>query len=294
MMQLRRVVIAVDLSPESFGIARWTLKQFIPGVEPVFIHVVESRGNDVSRGATASLETACIGAQRRLQALAESLGVEERCVVKVGDAAEAIATATATWGAQLVVIGAHDGRSRVHSRHGIAERIVELSRVSVLVVQHEHNGVPSAPPASALVPLENTDVIPEGVGEWVQWLHSRTRLRFEVLHAVAPAIPLDALVPVPAVPDDFSISPPGLDESGSLDAFRHLGIPDSDVRFVSVWGDPAQEIIATTERLACDLIIVGESHHGRLARTLFGSVAKSVAGAAPCPVLIVPQRPSPS
>ncbi len=52
-------------------------------------------------------------------------------------------------------------------------------------------------------------------------------------------------------------------------------------------GDPAEEIIALTEDLRSDLIVIGSRGHGRLAGLLLGSVAQKVLAHAACPVLLV-------
>lgn len=55
----------------------------------------------------------------------------------------------------------------------------------------------------------------------------------------------------------------------------------------SVFGDPAEEIIALAEDLHPDLIVIGSRGHGRLAGLLLGSVAQKVLAHASCPVLVV-------
>ena len=55
-------------------------------------------------------------------------------------------------------------------------------------------------------------------------------------------------------------------------------------------GKPYEFIVKEAEDREIDLIVMGT--HGRtgLTRVLMGSVAQSVIGHAPCPVLVVPSR----
>ncbi|MBB4864440.1 nucleotide-binding universal stress UspA family protein [Pseudomonas nitritireducens] len=53
-----------------------------------------------------------------------------------------------------------------------------------------------------------------------------------------------------------------------------------------VAGDPARTILREAERLACDLIVIGHRHLGRIERLLDPSVGQRVIERAPCPVLV--------
>lgn len=65
--------------------------------------------------------------------------------------------------------------------------------------------------------------------------------------------------------------------AGLTDVQRHEG-----------WGDPAEVIIQTAERLHADSIVMGRRGRGRLAGLLLGSVSQKVATLAPCVVIVVP------
>jgi nucleotide-binding universal stress UspA family protein len=60
-------------------------------------------------------------------------------------------------------------------------------------------------------------------------------------------------------------------------------------------GDPSEEILRLTERLRCDLIVMGTHGKTGLGRLLTGSVTEEVLRKAVCPVLVVktPLRPLP-
>ncbi len=55
-------------------------------------------------------------------------------------------------------------------------------------------------------------------------------------------------------------------------------------------GDPAETILAAAFECRADLIVLGAERRGLLGSFLFGSVARSVAGAARCPVEVVAAR----
>lgn len=67
---------------------------------------------------------------------------------------------------------------------------------------------------------------------------------------------------------------------------RRAGV--SDVHRHAGWGDPAEVIIETAQRLNADTIVVGRRGRGRLAGLLLGSVSQKVASLAPCVVIMVP------
>ncbi|MDN5747793.1 MAG: universal stress protein [Pseudonocardia sp.] len=57
-------------------------------------------------------------------------------------------------------------------------------------------------------------------------------------------------------------------------------------------GDPATVLLEAAE--AAELLVLGNAGHGALAGAITGSVALSCVHHAPCPVVLVPARPSPA
>lgn len=53
-------------------------------------------------------------------------------------------------------------------------------------------------------------------------------------------------------------------------------------------GNPAREITAVAHRIGADLIVIGTHGRTMMARFFHGSIAETVVGAAPCPVLTLP------
>lgn len=64
------------------------------------------------------------------------------------------------------------------------------------------------------------------------------------------------------------------------------GVPE--VQRHAGWGDPAEVIIETAQRLHADTIVVGRRGRGRLVGLVLGSVSQKVATLAPCVVIVVP------
>lgn len=67
---------------------------------------------------------------------------------------------------------------------------------------------------------------------------------------------------------------------------ERTGRPSNGVKATVLRGDPALAITAHAKERQCDLVVVGT--HGRtgVERLVLGSVAESVVGSAPCPVLV--------
>ena len=286
-MNIRRVVIAVDLTPASVLMAQWVLKTFGPELEPVFVHAIEAHPGDGSPRISAAIETECLGAEERIRDLAESLGVEQkRWVVRVGEPADVISDAATTWGVQLVVLGSHQG-GRTWGAADTVEKIMERVSLPVLIVQATRDSRPT----HVLVALERVSDLPRHFAAWMGFLHHRLQGRFHVLHGVTPSLPVEALGPIQIGSRD----PPETHPAVALpEAFRGtlsaLGIPEDAVTVESRWGAPGEEIVAAAEVANCDLILIGRSRHGRLERALFGSVTRHVAHSAACPVLVIPQE----
>jgi len=68
---------------------------------------------------------------------------------------------------------------------------------------------------------------------------------------------------------------------------RQCKKPGCDAEFRLEEGEPASEILHATEKLGCDLIIMGTHGRSGLGRLFMGSVAEKVLRHAACPVLVI-------
>ena len=75
-----------------------------------------------------------------------------------------------------------------------------------------------------------------------------------------------------------------------LSALTSVKEAGTDARAQLDYGRPAAKIVQIAKEESSDLIVIGRSGRGLIARLLFGSVCDEVASKAPCPVLIVKER----
>lgn len=295
-MNVQRIVIAIDFTPGVSRITAWVLRNLFPGAEPIFVHAIPPHEGDARPRGAATIETTALGAKVRIQELAEWLGIESpRWSIQQGDAATVISDAVQEWGAHLIVVGPHEHTRWEWLGASTVEDIVHRTRLPVLVVQ----GWPSSALSHATVAVEHVERIPRNVGAWMQWLYSRFHTHFHAIHSVAGAVPVSTLaagfVAASGGHANGHSGNGGGAGAGSaemaetvVDALAACGIPRDAVEFDSDWGEPVQAVIAAADRDGSDLILVGESHHGRIARMLHGNVTRSIIEGAQRPVLVVP------
>lgn len=285
-MNIGRIVVAVDFTPGVAQRTAWVLRDLFPGAEPIFVHAVASADDATSPREAAAVETACMGATARVEELASYLGIDApRWTIEPGEPADVIAGAVLQWGAELVAVGPHEARRWAWLSGNTVERIVQRTRRPVLVAQ----GWPASLPAHVVVALEHVDRVPRNVSSWMQWLYSRFHTRFRAIHGVSGAVPVSVLMGAGAPIPVGSTDPQGAGESGGIaDRLAACGIPREAVTVESDWGDPVTTVLDAAERDGSDLIIVGESHRARLARTLRGDVTRTLLESAGRPVLVVP------
>jgi nucleotide-binding universal stress UspA family protein len=79
-----------------------------------------------------------------------------------------------------------------------------------------------------------------------------------------------------------------------LVTFRRFTVGCSDVAEFVGSGEPASRIIATANKWAADLIVMGSHGRGKIQGLLLGSVSQEVLHHAPCPVLVVRAQAQPT
>lgn len=297
-MQLQRVVVGMDFSGPAEAAARWTARYFAPGAELVLVHVVSVpqpprffSGKLPPRETV--VETARIGADRRMRELSESLGAERIWMeIREGDAAEQIAAVAAEYVADVIVVGPHGARHGIWDRPGgTAERLVRSTERPVVLAA----SAGKMPPRKLLVPVDDSRST-GAVLEWARFFGGQPDAQLTVLHVVSSSM-LSGLLSAGAVVSGVMVPVPAEVLSNvELDAERWLDQTISEAslegpgiaRRVAV-GDPAHEILGTAEQMDADMIIMGSSTSGVRA-ALLGSVAREVLRAAKRPVLVVRGR----
>lgn len=297
-MRLERVVIGMDFSAPAEAAARWTAQHFARGAEVVLVHVIAIpepprflRGRFPPRETL--VETARVGADKRMRELSQSLGAERIWMeIREGDAATQIAEVAAEYKADMIVVGTHGERAGLWKRLGsTAEQLVRHTTLPVLLA----TGVRDATPERILVAIED-DPIATAVLEWARFFGERYGAALSVLHVVSSAV-LGGLLSAGAIASGVVV--PASEEvlvgvkqesEGWIDeVIATGGLDRQHVRGEVAFGDPAFEILTTAERLGSDLIVMG-SHASGVRSALLGSVAREVLRGATCPVLVVREK----
>jgi nucleotide-binding universal stress UspA family protein len=293
-MRPDRVVVGMDFSTPAEEAARWTARHFAPGAEIVLVHVVAVpepprffRGNFPPRETV--VETARVGADRRMRELSESLGAERIWMeIREGDPAEQIDAVATEYDADAVVVGPHGARPGIWDRPGgTAEKLVREARHAVVLAANPADSAPRR----LLVPVDESPATAT-VLAWARLFAERPDVELTLLHIVSATM-LNALLSAGAVIS--GVMAPIPDEvltNAELDAGSWLqqlaseaGLDRPGVSTQVKAGDPAAEILAAAERFDADMIVMGSSAHG-LKAALLGSVAREVLRAAKRPVLV--------
>jgi nucleotide-binding universal stress UspA family protein len=288
----------MDFSAPAEAAAQWTAQHFARGAELVLVHAIAIpeppgflRGRFPPRETL--VETARIGADKRMRELSQSLGAERIWMeIREGDAATALADVAAEYQADVIVVGTHGERAGVWRRLGsTAEHLARHSTVPVLLAAE----VRDAPPQRLLAAIDDDPDV-GAVLEWTRDLGERFDAQTTVLHVVSSAF-LGGLLSAGAVVSGLSI--PVSEEvlvaakqesQGWVEqVIAAAGIDGPGVRSETTLGDPAHEVISAAERLGTDLIVMG-SHASGVRSALLGSVARAVLRGATCPVLVVRKK----
>ena len=294
-MRLERVVIGMDFSAPAEAAARWTAQHFARGAELVLVHVIAIpepprflRGKFPPRETL--VETARVGADKRMRELSQSLGAERIWMeIREGDAATALVEVAAEYRADVIAVGTHGERPGIWRRLGsTAEHLARHSTVPVLLAAD----VRDAPPRRLLAAIDDDPDV-DAVLEWAGGLGERYDAQTTVLHVVSSAF-LGGLLSAGAVVSGLSIP---VSEEVLVGAKQEsqgwveqviaaAGLDRPGVRSETTLGDPAHEVLSAAEHLGSDLIVMGSNASG-VRSALLGSVAREVLRGASCPVLVV-------
>jgi nucleotide-binding universal stress UspA family protein len=271
-VQLRRVVVGVDLRAPSMAAAAWCAKRLSPDAELILVH-------SVGPADTPDLDEARGSAWRDLRTLREVLNVgHAHIVVTEGDPAERIADVAARAGADLVVVGAHGDESTIWDALGTtAERLIRRTRVPVLITAGEFHREPKR----LLVPVPAND-IGESVLDWARMLEARFDASVAIVHVTE---------------DDADRSPEPSDTVqppvSASHRWRRLadGRGPEQIFQEAVAGEPAPNILAEAKRFHSDLIVLARDASDRPQRCdPTNDVTARVLRGAACPVLVVVEQ----
>lgn len=291
-MRIDRIVVGVDLGPQSSAAARWIAGNF-PHAEITLVHCVAPP--HVPRflvrhvpPEASIVELAREGAARRLDLLRRSLdGAHVSTEVRIGHPVDEISAAARAHAADLIAVATtgmqHDGHAPLGHT---AERLARCAPVPVLLC----TGMREQRPSRLLVAIDDAEIT-GSVLMWARTLAAHFEAHVTAVHVVSSAV-LTHLMSAVAV---------GTPSAGSEPAradFRHdtdrwiaeMVAAGLDARHVTSevdFGDPGQELIAAARRLDSEMIILGSKGAGAVRRSLLGSVVSEVLHRTRCPVLVV-------
>ncbi|HET9865353.1 MAG TPA: universal stress protein [Steroidobacteraceae bacterium] len=277
-----KILCATDLQPGAsavIGRASWLARKL--GGRLTVLHVVppeEPRG--------LALEQRVWRADAHLRARVSEEADKPQVRVRVGNPARRVVESIDESRPDLVVLGPRTtpGDSPLFHR-GIAERVLDETRRPVLVVRNE----PQSEYGSVMVALDLTE---ESAGA----LKLTERLSFAgeeiacAVHAYHP--PYDGMMASVGVrPEKIETHAEAWRRdfaSGVREFLRRHSKDPWRYRLIMAEDRPVRGILAVTEQVQPDLLVVGTRTQGALLRTLLGSVGRKVADAASCDVLLVP------
>ena len=294
-MNLRRLLVALDLSPASMAALNRARKLVERAGSLHLLHVVDSTIDTTApRYSTPEeMERYRIQlqdeARARLEQLAKTVtepDVVTEIEIGFGNPADEILATSTRIGADLVAVGAHG--KNVFDRMvlgSVAEEIARKSLIPTLVVREPPSHSTAVDRVVVALDLQETSGHAAGVASVVA---RRLGVPIEALHVVDVRdlpLPLTGAFDPNLIDEETRrriAAAPHAVERALIDA----GVGGVAIRVLG--GMPGVEITSyVTDR---DLLVCGTHGRGAVGRFLFGSVAMHVLRHSPCPVLIVRRR----
>lgn len=294
-MKLDRVVIGIDFSAPSIEAAQWVARELASGAELVLLHVIslpEAPPIVRSRFPRRDLliDTVCVGAEKRLREISLSLAASRMWLeTREGPPAETLIQVAEEFSADLVVAGAHGERRGIAEALGsTAEHLARTSTRPVIVVTHPRQRRPS----HILVAADESQATTTAL-RWAATLSEALDARVTAIHVVPGSVASSALAAVgpPSLAAAGSLAPSAMTEVPNdwVERVIDAGVPPAKASSEIAFGDAAKEIIAASERLEADLVVMGRRSSGNFRRAILGSVVNGVLRDTTCPVLVVPE-----
>lgn len=299
-MSLQRVVLGIDFSESSLGMARWVARHLASDAELALVHVIPlaTPPGFLRRELPSServLENVRVATLQGLRGLANSIGAV-RCItsVRTGEPAEQLMDAVAEVEAELLVVGRTGQRARGGRGMGTtADRLARRAPVPVLLAARTLH----AAPRTILAPIDESEVGLD-VLRWARRFGMRCDASITVLHVVHDTIRayLDAARSAAAdtamlEDDDVYHDAPSVRVAAHawLQArMRAAGIDPTRESSAATIGDPRHEVLVAAESFDADLIVVGRHGADAEDRSGIGSVTRAALRPTTRSVLVVP------
>jgi universal stress protein E len=290
-MPLRRVLIGTDFSDASITAAKWCARHLVSEGELVLVHAVEMPQPPVFLRRLLPTpdevsENLRRGAEQRMDELVAALdGPAVHTVIRQGAAPQVIVDAARECEADLIVVGEHGLRRGVRGLIGTtAERLLTLAPVPVLVARD----LPDGPPSAVLAPLDGSPSDAR-VLSWAATFCRHFEARVTACHAVdvmelyRRVRTISAASRLRELENEFRRDAAAWVES----RLAETDLPTDDRSVEIRIGDPRYAIPAMAEMTGADLIIMGGTGAGAMARAMVGSVTNAVLSSTSYPVLVV-------
>jgi nucleotide-binding universal stress UspA family protein len=302
---IKRILIAVDSSPESARAAAYVRHMAPPGVRIRVVSVAENPRALLPLGsmtdaelqrARAELASDAAEAVARAKSLFTDAGIDaEPGVIEIsrqgGYTANALIDAAADWKADLLVVGARQHHGLLRWVEGtVSEFVTTQAPCSILIVPAGYEAEIETSPRRILFALDGSATSIDALHFGLQLATPESRLR--AIYVVDRAVRLTDLVPIHVLEEAFT-EEGRVVLGGAARVFAELpnDAETALVRTEPVKDDVPHAIVRDAEQWHADLIVVGT--HGRrgVARWFLGSVAGRTARLARTPLLLA--RPAP-
>lgn len=296
-----KILIAVDLSAAARHAIAYTCNIVAPGAQVHLVSIAENPRTLVPTGSfvRAALDEARAELLRDADAaLAEARDAFAACNAHVdmeaidlskhgGDIAHALIDVAQAWGAELIVVGAHQRHGLMRWVEGtVSAPLARLARCPILVVPTTYSVKPAQLPERILFAVDGSDQATQALRYGVRFAAPDTSLR--AIYVIDRAVRLSDLVPIDTLEDAFIEE--GMHALSAAKPILESASNSSSTRLVKTErtrDDVAHTIAREAVAWEADLIVMGT--HGRrgMARWMLGSVAERVARLVQSPLLLV-------
>ncbi|MFM0511740.1 universal stress protein [Paraburkholderia sp. RL17-373-BIF-A] len=302
---IKRVIIAVDTSPESARATAYVRHMMLPGARIRIVSVAENPRVILPLGSMtdAELQLARNELARdaaegvaRAKNIFTNAGVDvESDVIEIsrqgGYTANALIDAAAEWKADLLVVGARQHHGMLRWVEGtVSESVTTQAPCSILIVPASYEAPIETSPQRILFALDGSAASQDALNFGLRLATPESRLR--AIYVIDRAVRLTDLAPVRVLEEAF-VQEGKVALAAAARVFAGLSnqAETAFVKTAQIRDDVPHAIVREAEEWRADLMVVGT--HGRrgVARWLLGSVAARTARLAHTPLLLA--RPGP-